>query len=406
MNNVQQYGLGSLVNSGARGNDKGIARASDLLRDAAVRQGEAQVSGLRRGATEAPWGLGLGMTPQSVGVQGGGPGLGMAPSASLGLRGGLGLGTAPVESTLLTGMPVGRQWLYVTQRFQKFQENITLTPRQIADGETKYKGVVSCLNAVYWGHNAQTENSFSIGSWAKDTRTRPPRDVDLYFILPLEVYHRFEAYRPGVNKQSALLQDVKSKLLATYPRSEIKGDGPVVIARFDSYNVEIVPAFLFDFDERSFYVCDTKNGGMYRKTMPLHEVDAINAADTRTNSNVRRFVRMLKCWQVNCSVPIKSFHIELLAIEFLDQWQYRLQSYFFYDWMCRDFFGWMITKVNTHLMAPGTREWMWLGDTWKTKAESAYSRAVRACDYELANNMVGAGDEWQKIFGTDIPKYI
>lgn len=28
----------------------------------------------------------------------------------------------------------------------------------------------------------------------------------------------------------------------------------------------------------------------------------------------------------------------------------------------------------------------------------------RACEYEYANRVAEAGDEWQKIFGTDVPR--
>jgi hypothetical protein len=297
------------------------------------------------------------------------------------------------------------KWFYVTERFATFQDNLALTSTQVSDGVTKYKGVVSCLNAAYWGTNSETANSFLIGSWSKNTRIRPPRDVDLYFVLPKAVYDRFQ--RSGyVNKQSALLQEVKGKLLASYPTSRIRGDGPVVLAGFTSYNVEIVPAFLYDANDRSYYVCDTNNGGSYKTTKPLHEAEVIEAADKRNNVNVRRLVRMLKCWQAWCSVPIKSFYLELLAIDFLDQWPYREQSYFFYDWMCRDFFAWMITKASSFVMAPGTYEIMWIGDAWKSRAESAHLRASKACEFERDNKESDGGDEWQKIFGTDIPKWI
>jgi len=307
------------------------------------------------------------------------------------------------------GIPAATEapkWIYVTKRFTSFVENLELTALQDADGWTKVHGVVSCLNSAYYGHSSQTANAFLIGSWAKGTRVRPPRDVDLYFLLPIEVYNRFESYAAGVNKQSALLQEVKSKLLATYPTSTIKGDGPVVLAGFTSYSVEVVPAFVYSHDERSYYVCNTRDGGSYMKTMPLHEVDAIAAADGRNSNNVRRLIRMLKAWQTWCSVPIKSFHLELLAIEFMDQCAWRNNGYFCYDWISRDFFAWMVTKANTHVWAPGTYELLWLGDGWKSRAESAHARAIKACDFEHVNDMANAGDEWQKIFGLDIPKYV
>jgi tRNA nucleotidyltransferase (CCA-adding enzyme) len=157
------------------------------------------------------------------------------------------------------------KWIYVRKRFATLLNNLELTDVQRTDGETKFKGVVKTLNQAYWNSNSETDHAFYIGSWAKFTRIRPPRDVDLYFLLPVEVYNRFEQYNG--NKQSALLQEVKGKLLATNPTSNIKGDGPVVLAAFTSFNVEIVPAFQYDAAERSYYVCDTKNGGSYKKTM-------------------------------------------------------------------------------------------------------------------------------------------
>jgi hypothetical protein len=244
-------------------------------------------------------------------------------------------------------------------RFQAFLSNLKLTANQRTDGEKKFAGVVSCLNTAYYGHNSSTDNAFFIGSWAKDTHVRPPRDVDLYFVLPPAVHARFEGHASGVNKQSALLQEVKSKLLATYSASEIRGDGPVVLAGFRSYDLEIVPAFKLQ-EDRAYWVCDTKNGGSYMKTKPLHEVDHIQDADGQTAGNARNLIRMLKAWQSNCSVPIKSFYLELLAIDFLNQSAWKNNSLLYYDWICRDFFAWMIGKAGSFVIAPGTYDILWL----------------------------------------------
>lgn len=330
-------------------------------------------------------------------------GLSLFPaSAAFGLGSQSSIGSG-LRSFAVAAAEEAPKWLHVTKRFRTFLNNLELTNVQRNDGETKFKGVVKTLNQAYWNSNSEADHAFYIGSWAKLTRIRPPRDVDLYFQLPIEVYKRFEQYNG--NKQSALLQEVKGKLLATNPTSYIKGDGPIVLAAFTSFSVEVVPAFLYDAVERSYYICDTKNGGSYKKTMPLHEVDALTAADARNSNNVRRLIRMLKAWQAWCAVPIKSFHLELLAIEFLDQSEWRNTDYFYYDWISRDFFNWMITKANTHLWAPGTYELLWLGEAWKSRAESAYARAVKACDFERVNDEGNAGDEWQKIYGLDIPKW-
>lgn len=112
---------------------------------------------------------------------------------------------------------------------------------------------------------------------------------------------------------------------------------------------------------------------------------------------------MLKCWQAYCSVPLKSFYIELLAVKFLDQWEHAGKSKTYYDWMTRDFFAWLVNQAWGTLYVPGTWESLSLGDAWKSKAQSAYERAAKATQNEADNLPYTAGGEWQKIFGTDIP---
>jgi PAS domain S-box-containing protein len=73
-----------------------------------------------------------------------------------------------------------------------------------------------------------------------DTTQAP---LDILFVLPREVYERIETLTG--NKQSQLLQEVRRTLLGTFPNTEISADGQAVIAPFQTYNVDIVPAFRF-----------------------------------------------------------------------------------------------------------------------------------------------------------------
>src|SRR3954462_7389601 len=100
-----------------------------------------------------------------------------------------------------------RQWIAVSERFEQFDQNLRLTTRQLADGQTKIAGVAGCLNSHYYGIVSYTANALYVGSWGKGTMSRPPRDVDVLFVLPPEEHERFERYQG--NRQSALLQEVK-----------------------------------------------------------------------------------------------------------------------------------------------------------------------------------------------------
>ena len=190
-------------------------------------------------------------------------------------------------------------------------------------------------------------------------------------------------------------------LRARYPNTNIKGDGPAVVIPFGSYKVELVPAVKLTTND--YWICITKNGGSYKTFNPNAEIENVRASDQRSNGNTRALIRMMKVWQAFCNVPLKSFHIELLAINFLAQWGHYDKTAVYYDWMVRDFLAYIKNKDWTYLYVPGTGEGMALDSSWKSKAESAYERAVKACENEAGSYNYLAGDEWQKIFGDDIP---
>ena len=288
----------------------------------------------------------------------------------------------------------------VTSRFNKFLSNVTLTDAQLSSGIYCRESVVSTLNNHYWGTTSKSSNSQSVGSWGKFTRVRPPRDVDVVFKLPQSVYQRFEG-RSG-NKQSQLLQEVKGVLARSYSNTDIKGDGPVVLVPFSAFKVEVIPSFVLT--NGQFYVCMTDNGGSYKTADYDAEISSIANSEKATTGNTRNLVRMMKCWQRECSVSIKSFWIEITAVNFLSGWAHKDKSKEYYDWMVRDYLEYLVGQKGCYVYAPGTYEMMNLGSLWESKATSALARAKKACDYGAANKDQDAGDEWQKIFGTDMPR--
>jgi hypothetical protein len=66
-------------------------------------------------------------------------------------------------------------WIAVRQRFEQFHRELLLTPLQTQDGQTKRAGVVNCLNRHYYNSPSETDNSFMIGSWGKNTAVRRHR---------------------------------------------------------------------------------------------------------------------------------------------------------------------------------------------------------------------------------------
>jgi len=287
----------------------------------------------------------------------------------------------------------------IGQRFQIFSDRLRLTWAQRLDGYVKIAGVTSCLNRHYYSVPSSFSNSLFVGSWGKATEIRPPRDIDLLFILPVSVYYRYQRVRD--NRQSRLLQEVKGVLGNTYSRTQLRGDGQVVVVPFESYKVEVIPAFALG--DGKFLICNTHWDGSYKITDPITEVQSIERSSIATGGNTRDLIRLIKRWQAHCNVPLESFCIELLCKGFLDIWALGGKVYIGYDLMVRDFFAHLITRSFPFLLAPGTGELVFVGGAWKSQATTAFRRAERACSYEYLGLSVCAAIEWQGIFGTDFP---
>lgn len=295
---------------------------------------------------------------------------------------------------------VPHNWYHVTPRFKQFLSNLTVSEKHREAGLKKFNNVVSCLNRRYYDHSSETLNAIVIGSWGKFTQITPPRDVDVLFLLPDQVYHRFQQ-RVG-NRQSQLLQEVKDTLLLTNSRTEMRADRHVVLVPFDAVTVELAVGFRCT--DGSIIVCDSKGDGRYVGSTALAEAADLDASDRACNGNTRALIRMIKCWQENCNVPLKSFMIERIAQAFLAQWKHRLEGMFYYDWMVRDFFAYLLSlSIGGWVSMPGG-EIVWLGSDWVSRAQTAYRNAMNACENEYANYQYLAGEDWQKIFGSKIPQ--
>ena len=53
---------------------------------------------------------------------------------------------------------------------------------------------------------------------------------------------------------------------------------------------------------------------------------------------------------------IKILSVGALVLEFINSWPYRQNDLFWYDWMVRDFFAFLLSKSNQYLFMPETGE--------------------------------------------------
>ena len=286
--------------------------------------------------------------------------------------------------------------------FSTFCKNI-----QVQDGGTissRYKTITRRLNTDFWNTTSEISHSLYVGSYGRNTAIQGISDLDMVFRLPSSVYERYNNY--SGNGQSALLQAVRQSIQKTYSTTNIGADGQVIQVPFtDGITFEVVP--VFDNTDGSFTFPDTNAGGSWKVTDPKPEIEAIRSRNGDCNGNLVSLCRMMRAWKSKWSVPIGGLLIDTLAYQFIRDWQYRDKSYYYYDYMCRDFFAYMADQDRTqsYWRAPGSLQYVYRKGPFEWKATRCYNLSLEAIAHETASPKQewSAKQKWREIFGTSFP---
>ena len=151
----------------------------------------------------------------------------------------------------------------------------------------RYKTITKAINGDFWSSDSETNHSRYVGSYGRGTAINVS-DIDVLFELPNREYDHFKSL--SGNGPSRLLQAVKSAIKDTYFRTDIHGDGQVVVVNFsDGMKFEILPAFrkldyLGNWDGTYIYP-DSNMGGNWLSTQPKAEQDAMAEKNDYWNTN-------------------------------------------------------------------------------------------------------------------------
>ena len=276
---------------------------------------------------------------------------------------------------------------------------------QVQDGGTissRYKTITRRLNTDYWDTNSETSHSLYVGSYGRNTAIQGFSDLDMNFRLPTLVYQQYNNY--AGNGQSALLQAVRKSMQKTYPATNIGADGQVVQVSFtDGITFEIVPAFVSN--DESFTFPNANGGGSWRTTNPRPEIEAIRSRNKDCNGNLVLLCRMMRAWKSKWGVPIGGLLVDTLAYQFIVNWQHKDKSYYYYDYMCRDFFSFMAgqDRDQEYWRAPGSGQSVYGKGLFQWKAKRCYNISLEAIAHEKASQEWSAKQSWREIFGTSFP---
>ena len=151
----------------------------------------------------------------------------------------------------------------------------------------RYKAITKAVNGDFWNLKSDTANSRYVGSYGRGTAINVS-DLDVLVELPNREYNHFTSL--SGNGPSRLLQAVKRAIQNTYPRTDIHGDGQVVVINFsDGMKFEILPAFqnlnAWGNWDGTYIYPDSNMGGNWLTTEPIAEQNAMSNRNGYLKSN-------------------------------------------------------------------------------------------------------------------------
>ena len=288
----------------------------------------------------------------------------------------------------------------VGEDFKLLCDNLTVNNR--SDISYRYEEITQRLNTDFWLSNSRTNHSLYVGSYGRGTARRGFSDLDMIFILPPDLYKRYNNYTS--NGQSVLLQAVKNSIKNRYYATDISGDCQVVVVSFsDGMRFEVVPAF--ENTDSSFTYPDSNGGGKWKITNPRPEIESININNILTKGNLVNLCRMTRVWKTYWNVPMGGLLIDTLACKFLTEWSYKEKSYVYYDWMVRDFFEYLACQnpKQEYWFAVGSNQYIWRKGSFEYNAKRCFNLALEAIEYESKKMIWSANKKWREIYGTTFP---
>ena len=288
--------------------------------------------------------------------------------------------------------------LTTAQAFEKFRQNLELSDTESKDAQRRHKDVRASIGADF-----AIQRDFLSGSYARHTKTKPLKDVDVMFVLAES--ERWRRDKPPIDTLLAF----ETSLKKTYTGSDQVGMGRrSVSVEFEKSNYgEDHPGKVLSIDAvpalpcAAGYEIPDKVTGTWIKTNPDTHSAQATAKNKALDGSWVPLVKMLRGWNRNHGKPIQpSFLVEVMAEELV------MAPFSDYPNEARNFFAAAAATIGNVWtdpagLGPPVSDQMTpaLVATARTALLEAERLATLAFRYERTGNQGESLRTWKQIFG-------
>jgi predicted nucleotidyltransferase len=218
----------------------------------------------------------------------------------------------------------------IPEAFDKFKNRLELTDREQEDASRRQQNIREYLREQF-----EIERDFLTGSYARWTKTKPLKDVDIFFVLG----EKERGYRD--KKPNVVLEKFREVLAPKYGeervslgRRSVQVDFGVQVVE-DVTNdqvmsVDVVPAFA----SGSHYEIPDRTTDEWVMTDPEVHAELATKANKAFSGEWKPLVKMIKKWNQTAGKPAKpGFLLEVMALDlfappFSGGYPYELKGFF------------------------------------------------------------------------------
>ena len=296
--------------------------------------------------------------------------------------------------------------LSIDEAFRTFKSRLELNDREQQNAINRHTQVREYVAGTF-----SIDRDFLTGSYARHTKTKPLKDIDIFFQLS-DTHNDYRKKPPSTiidDFHSALAKEFGAKAVRKQGRS-INVDFGVVVDADDNtdypvVSVDVVPAFATGKD---YEIPDTENGRWIRTNPEIHAQKAI-AAHKAYSNEWKGLVRMVKYWNNNKKHGDKavkpSFLLEVMALQCLHgDWQGK------FDYEIQALFATLADRIFDEWPDPaglGPPVSGSMSDAEKNRARQLLQSASREAGIAIDHIRRGRNGEalqtWRTLFGPKFP---
>lgn len=211
--------------------------------------------------------------------------------------------------------------------FAKFKSRLELNDREQADVSRQHNELRDVIRDAF-----EIERDILTGSYKRHTKTKPLKDVDVFFVLGGSDAKRYRELPPA-----EVLAAFQTTLSEHYRKDRVCPERRCVTVNFDVrgqedrvLSIDAVPAFA---DGAHYSIPDRRTGGWVLTNPELH-ASLTTEANKAFGCEWKPMVKMLKKWNEQHGKPIKpSFLVEVMALSLLRPpfsggYPYELKAFF------------------------------------------------------------------------------